>query len=347
MNDDLRIRDALKRRLDAVDDGSGLPRETLARAKRRRARAMATGLGIATAIAVVFVASQGVIQDDPPSIDLAPVSSPTPEQPTPEEPSPQGDPKPGKNEPPLVTVRSSDRSVSLAAWSFCFGSMCASGSPPSEPHDVGSPEEVFIDFPLDGWSFDAYFTPAGERCGRVQQVPTEDTGDGQLVLRPVGYAGTYDVTLSGRGDGSLSVTFRWTTPDDGPLPEPEARAAILAGSARNPESYGVELALDNLAETPEEASATITVEAADGESLTFEAERARSRCRPEGSLYWDGPDDMGLRATELGEGPYRYTVVVVLDGKRYKAEATWPDDEIKGNEPSVSLDFTPALPALR
>ena len=252
-----------------------------------------------------------------------------------------------RNAPPPVTVSSSDRSFDLTAWSYCFGNMCASGGPPASPPDIGSPDEVFVEFPLEGWSFDAFFTPVGERCGRVQQVSVEDTEEGRLVLRPAGYADTYDVTLFGRGEGDLSVTFRWTTPEDGPLPEPKARAAILGGSPRNPDSYGIELALENLAETPDDASATITVSAEKGESVTFEAQLARSRCRPEGSLYWDGPDDMGRRATELGEGPFRYEVEVVLDGRRYLAEATWPDDEIRGNEPSVRLDFSPALPALR
>lgn len=342
MNDDPRIRDALKRRLDAVDAGSALPRETLRRAKRRRAKVLAAAsLGVVASVMLVFVGSQA-IQDGQPSVDLAPVTTPTPDGST-----PPADTKRDRNAPPPVTVRSSDQSVELTAWSYCFGNTCASGSPPPEPPDVGSPNEVFVEFPLDDWSFDAFFTPAGEKCGRIQQVPVENTGEGGSVLRPAGYAGAYDVTLFGRGDGSLSVTFRWTTPEDGPLPEPEARTAILGGSARNPDSYGIELALDNLAETPEQASATITVEADQGESLTFEAEQARSRCRPEGSLYWDGPDDMGRQATELGEGPFRYRVEVMLDGKRYIAEATWPDDEIRGNEPSVSLDFSPDLPGLR
>ncbi|MDP9069270.1 MAG: hypothetical protein M3N53_13125 [Actinomycetota bacterium] len=341
MNDDPRIRDALKRRLDAVDSGAALPPETLHRAKRRRSKLMAgASLGIVACVMLVFVGSQ-VIQDDQLSVDLAPVTTPTPEG-----SSPPGDTKRDRNTPPSVTVRSSDQTVELTAWSYCFGNRCVSGGPPPEPPDVGSPEEVFVEFPLDDWSFDAFFTPAGEKCGRVQQVPVEDTGEGQLVLRPAGYAGAYDVTLFGKGDGSLSVTFRWTTPEDGSLPEPEARTAILAGSARNPDSYGIELALDNLAETPEQASATITVKAARGESLTFEAELARSRCRPEGSLYWDGPDDMGRQATQLGEGPFRYRVELVLDGKRYVAKATWPHDEISGDEPSVRLEFSPDLPSL-
>ena len=36
----------------------------------------------------------------------------------------------------------------------------------------------------------------------------------------------------------------------------------------------------------------------------------------------------------------------MLEGERYVATATWPDGEIPGNEPSVSLEFTPPLPAL-
>lgn len=80
--------------------------------------------------------------------------------------------------------------------------------------------------------------------------------------------------------------------------------------------------------------------------MTFDAKRARDRCRPEGSLYWDGPDTKGLEAAQLGEGPFRYKIEVRLDGETYVAEANWPDDEIRGNEPSVSLDFSPDLPAL-
>ena len=63
-------------------------------------------------------------------------------------------------------------------------------------------------------------------------------------------------------------------------------------------------------------------------------------------MYWDGPDDIGGEAAQLGDAPFRYEIEVILDGKRYEATATWPDDEIKGNEPSVALDFSPELPSL-
>jgi hypothetical protein len=47
-----------------------------------------------------------------------------------------------------------------------------------------------------------------------------------------------------------------------------------------------------------------------------------------------------------GDGPFTYEVELLLDGARYIAAATWPADEIVGNEPSVALRFTPDLPAL-
>lgn len=112
-------------------------------------------------------------------------------------------------------------------------------------------------------------------------------------------------------------------------------------------SYGVELEVANLARTPKEATANITVTAANGESLTFGAERALERCWPEGTVYWDGPDDRGLEVAQLGPAPLEYIVELTLDGERYVGSATWPRDEIRGNEPSVSLDFDPDLPGLR
>jgi hypothetical protein len=127
---------------------------------------------------------------------------------------------------------------------------------------------------------------------------------------------------------------------------PESRLALLAGHDGQLDSYGVELEASNLAKTPKQATAKITATAANGESTTFEATRSRQRCQPEGTVYWDGPDDQGLVAATLGPPPFTYEVVLTLDGRRYIATADWPADVIRGNEPSVTLNFTPALPAL-
>jgi hypothetical protein len=248
--------------------------------------------------------------------------------------------------PPPVTVRFGGRSIELEPWTYCYGNGCTDGEPPADPPDIGSPDEVVVDYPLTGWTFTASFRPAGDECGRVQDVPLEPRGSGAHVLSPAGYAGTYDVTLFGQGNGDLFVSFRWTTPNDGPLPTAEARLALLADHDGRVDSYGVELELTHLAATPAHAAATITVSAADGRALTFDATRSALNCRPVGTVYWDGPADRGLAAAALGAAPFTYEVAVVLDGTRYKATATWPDDVIVGNEPSVALDFQPDLPAL-
>jgi hypothetical protein len=249
--------------------------------------------------------------------------------------------------PPPVIVQFFDESVALEAWTYCYGNVCADGAPPADPPDVGNPGEVVLESPLAGWSFSAEFRPAGKKCGRIQVVPLEPVGDGRFLLRPAGYAGTYDVTLLGRGAGSLFTTFRWTTPADGPLPTPEARLAVLAHSARRPHSYGVELELTNLVRTPKRATARVTVQARDGDAIAFGAKRSDARCLPEGTVYWDGPDARGLEAAALGEGPIDYRVELELDGMRYVAVPTWPIDEIAGNEPSVALHFSPSCRASR
>lgn len=250
------------------------------------------------------------------------------------------------NAPPAVIVRAGDEAVALEAWTYCFGSGCVDGMPPAQPPDVGSPAAVTIEFPLDGWSFEAEFVPVdGGQCPRRQSVPVEQTVPGQYRLEPAGHADIYNVTLFGRGDGDLFVTFRWTTPSDGPMPVPSARIAVLADHDGAVDSYGVELELSDLATTPRDATAEVTVSAANGKPLTFTATRVAG-CMAEGTIYWDGPDRDGLRAASLGPPPFTYLVEVVLDGTRHSASATWPDDEIAGNEPSVSLHFDPPLPAL-
>lgn len=55
--------------------------------------------------------------------------------------------------------------------------------------------------------------------------------------------------------------------------------------------------------------------------------------------------------TDTGHGgPARFSsgsVTATIDGITYRASADYPADEIHGNEPSVALQFSPALPALQ
>lgn len=244
-------------------------------------------------------------------------------------------------------MRFFDESVALQAWAFCYRSGCVDGRPPAEPPDVGSPEKVVIEFPLKGWAFTASFRPAADECGRMQEVPLESAGDGRFVLRPAGHSAAYDVTLFGRGDGDLSTTFRWTTPIDGALPTPQARLAVIADHDGKPGSYGVKLELTNLARSPRQASASITVQAGngDGDAVTFHATRSRTRCLPESTVYWDGPDEKGLAAAALGEGPFTYKVELLLDGAVYRATRYLAGRRDRGQRAFGSAPLHPRLPA--
>ena len=321
---------------------------TLKAARLRASSSLALVLGLSVLVGACTGSDSGESAAPPPESPTSPSPSEPPTSPPPSTLPPSGEPlEPGElKAPPPVTVTYSNQSIDLHAWTYCYKNGCADGAPPNKPHDVGSVDNVLVAFPLPDWTFSASFSPSEEKCGRIQQVPLERTGDGQFVLRPAGYADTYDVTLFGRGNGDLFTTFRWTTPADGPLPKPVARLAVLAGDDGNVSSYGVELDVSNLKQTPRTSKAIITVVANNGRSLTFEAKRAVGRCFPEGSLYWDRPDDQGLAAAELGGGPFTYKVELVLDGVRHFAKASWPSDQIPGNQPSVRLDFRPPLPAL-
>jgi hypothetical protein len=255
--------------------------------------------------------------------------------------------------PPHVVVRSSGRSLDLAPFTYCYGSVCADGAPRSPLPDIGEADELEVAFPLPGWSFTATFTevvPEGQ-CPREQQVPLEADGDGTFVLRPAGYAGTYDVSLFGQGDGDVAVAFRWTTATDGPLAEPTARLAVLADHDGRVDSYGVELEVANFDHTPTVPDVFITVRAADGETLGLSNPGDRDATCRAGYLYWSsGPQEPGMDSfvdtMAAHGGPYTYRVDLALDGVHHIATATWPDDQIPGNEPSVDLDFEPPLPAL-
>jgi hypothetical protein len=129
-------------------------------------------------------------------------------------------------QPPDVRVRYGHDYVDLRPWTYCYANACADGVPPVNPPDVGSPEEVIIEFALEDWTIRADFEPVERRCGPSVPAKPEQIEPGRHVLRPAGHAGEYDVTLSGRGygpdGGDMYTTFRWTTPTDGPLPSPSA-----------------------------------------------------------------------------------------------------------------------------
>jgi hypothetical protein len=249
------------------------------------------------------------------------------------------------NVPPPFVLRYDDRELALRPHTFCYDNGCADGMPEGPP-DIGRPNEVQIFVPVEGWELSATFRSGGA-CGRHQTVSPSPRGDGWFLLRPAGHAGSYAVDLFASGGGDMIAQFLWTTPEHGPLAEPRATMSVIADHDGRPDSYGIELFVSNLAETPDEVLATVTVTAANGRSVTFEAEPADNSCVAPGSLSFDGPDAAGGEAAKLGGFPFRYDVELLLDGKPHSATAQFPQDEITDEEPAVLLEFDPPLPALR
>lgn len=360
MNGELDRRAAKARReLSEAFEAAGRPVPPVARLLRRvvRRRALAAGLaGVA-----LFVGLLNIVDSDAPRESTVVAAQPAEQVPAPpveQVPAPPVAPPslaPEPGGPPPVTLRFDQRSESVKAFSFCWTgepgatgirqAVCADGMPSPDPLVVDGASEVLIDFPLSGFEFNATFQAPGNPCGRSQAVSAERRGDRSFVLRPAGRAGSYDVFLEAKGGDSASYHFRWNTPSNGVLPTPEARLAIISRHAPDG-SYGIEMAISNLDRTPDEVKATVTVTASNGRSVAFEPTRAANQCSPEGSLYWDGPADRGKAAAKLGSEPYTYDVILILDGVRHVARASWPADQIVGNEPSVTLTFEPPLPRL-
>ncbi len=252
--------------------------------------------------------------------------------------------------PPPVVVSSEQAQLSLDPWSACWGMMCYDGAPPLPLPDIGTARELMIDFPAEGWEFRATVTPAETECGRHQTEVLQPVGGTAHMLSPIGPAGTYDVDVFGRGvaggtGGDVIVSFRWTTPIDGAMPVPQATASILADHDGAVDSYGVEVALWNLAATPSTVAAEVTVTAADGSAHTIPLTAEADVCS-EGRVHLRGADAEGEAAAALGEGPFMYEVRLVLDGTSYVGTAKWPTDEDPECAPCVPLRFDPPLPAL-
>ena len=229
----------------------------------------------------------------------------------------------------------------------CYGNGCADGAPQPPYVDVGQRDAVPFSFPDAGWAFEATFrTGDYGDCPRAITVPVRKTGDRTFEVTPAGPPRRWLVDVFGRGPGGdMITTFTWTTRDAGALAGPATgSAAVLADHDGELDSYGVEIFVQDLARQPGQASATVTVTSAGGDSVTL-TPRWERECYSEGSLSFMASDDQGRRATRLGAGPFIYDVALTMDGATYHGLGTWPDDETEDIAPHVPLAWTPALPA--
>lgn len=254
---------------------------------------------------------------------------------------------------PPVMLWLDGREEQLLPWTSCYTSpqgqgACIDGLPVPPFTDVGDRESVDFRFPLPGWTFQATFTPLSEAvCERMITVDARATGTYTFEVPLAGPPGDYQVDLFGRAPdgGDVITTFRWSTDEPGTLPAPHGYAGVVGGDKKETQVYPPEIGLTDIADLNRRPTASITVTAANGESLTVPGLRADSYCWAQGSVFFRAPDGAESGVLALGPRPYTYTVDVVLDGTTYTGTGTWPTDEERGNEPYVTLDFTPELPA--
>lgn len=358
------IGDRLRRHVHALtpERPASFPEVLMRRDRRRRRRRVVVAGGTASvAVAAVTIVTQllgpntpGEGPDPAQARDShSPVISPSPtntQRPQPtyewsEDPSP-------------VVLRLEDRDLELKPWSYCWEGppnrkgispgICADGYAQTPDLDnVGSPGFVGFWFGVENWDFQATFTELGDNCRRQHTVGAVPTGDQMFRLDPAGLAGRYRVDLFGRGrHGSASASFLWTTPADGPTDQPTAYIALISGDSDELTAHQLEVGVQDLAFQPREADVDVTVTAANGRSMTLDAEPEHTgACYAEGSLFFRGGADPAQEAAQLGSPPFSYDVQLTLDGKRYRGTAVWPRDEMSDEAPNTVLTFDPPLPS--
>ncbi len=282
MNHDPALEDLVDR---ATPDSAPPFGDVLDRRGRRRTRRRAAAAGAAAVAVVAAVAAGSAMLQGGGATDADPAPAPTATDapsPPPGQVAPDWD---GEGVPPL-TLMLADRMVVLAPWSYCYGEACVDGTGPGQLDDVGSPASVQFSFPEPGWTFEATFKERGDDCGRSITIPAEATGENTFEVPAAGPPSDWDVDLFGRGPGGdVIYTFGWTTPVLGTLPEPDGYLGLISVTGDETHVYGAELSINDLASTPESATAVITLTAADGASRTLAPMHPTRGCMGEGQLF--------------------------------------------------------------
>lgn len=258
---------------------------------------------------------------------------------------------------PPITVLVKGRAEPSPAWAWCSDKGCADGSPDQDRvPDAGTQPTLAFSFPDTGWDFEATLhsdlataTPdQGPECDRTVTAQVQSTGPNTFTVQPAGPAGRWRLDVFGRGPegGDVIASVLWTTPVDGPIDSPSATLGVLAEHDGRLDSYGVELNLVHLSRTPEQLTAAITVtDAAGAVARLPEIIETPGPCGSGavGTVFVRRPDGFADAALELGPGPYRYDVELILDGVAHRASASFPGDQVPGGEPAVALTFDPPL----
>lgn len=271
--------------------------------------------------------------------------------------------RPGETrEPPAIRVTGDGTTMELPITTTCwidfigsdgtYSDYCADGfrAPVDDLQRVRGTGPLYVEFPVAGWEFSATTILIGteEQCGRSQTEPLARIAPTVHQLVPQDFAGAYIVDVHGSGPGGDVVsTFVWETTVDGVLSVPKANMGLLWFDDGQVTTYAADMSISGLAITPDSASASVIVTAANGASTEVRyVENRPEGCRSPGLVSLDVNRSDALRAAALGEAPFTYDVELTMDNTVYRATATWPRDKFVDHSGYVPLRFAPALPAL-
>ena len=172
MSLDHRLRHGLRataRTAEVDPDGDVAAGRTRVERRRRRARLLTGAAVVVLVLAAAVTAAQVADDGDPDGSVVGTGGEPPPSPPS--RPAPTA--APGDEAPPPVRVTAGDRSLELDAFTFCYSTMCAYGTPPDPLPDIGAAGELRVDFALTDWTLDAELRTAGQECGRSESVELE------------------------------------------------------------------------------------------------------------------------------------------------------------------------------
>lgn len=188
------------------------------------------------------------------------------------------------------------RVVDEQPWTACLGNGCWDGGPGLDGPipSVGSPDALYFAFDYPGWTFHwVSFNPLDDECGgRSITVRATPVTDRIFRVDPAGPPGEWRVDVFGRAPagGDAVTSVRWTTPDDGSMPQPRATGSLSTDEdGKRVAPYGgPALHLADLARTPTSTATSWTVTDRAGTSVTVPLRREKSRCDRDGAVSFQG-----------------------------------------------------------
>jgi len=236
----------------------------------------------------------------------------------------------GLERPPDLRVRADGIELLLSPYSYCWfvegQGVCADGVPqePLPTLTLDDSSELSVWFPLD-WQLWATLLAGGEYCNGAMVIDADPQGS---PLETLGPAGTYRVEVFGRGQhGDAAWAFKLVTSKDRSSPPPYVQVFWFPSDRDLEADTPFYAQVGNILAQPTEVSATVVVEASNGESEEFVLSVIDDGGCWASNIGLEGPAQFTAQVLGLGPPPYAAILTVTIDGRTITGTPLlWPDD---------------------